>query len=215
MTEESSVSANLRKILTPWFTGGDSTEKYIDRWPSCYPPNLHSRAETINGKLSRRDYLPKKPFTPEHYVQFQSCNARIKQVIFEDTKNGDRDTEGPNILHVTMRNTASSYLSFASCNSCYRLKARNFSDTDKTPHPMNSQMSCPDLPQIGLCGCILCNKCVRSVVYHPENSKMNYVHCPYCGNHSCFSKYFRIWAVTENVWEENGGSLDSNVHFYY
>ena len=209
------MSANLRRILTPWFQTRDSTEDYVSRWPSCYPPNLHSRAETVNGKLTRRDYLPMKPFTPEHYVEFESCNARVKQVIFEDTKDGVRDVRGPKIIHTTMRDTEKSYLSFASCNSCFRLKARDFSDSEKTPHPMDSELSCPDLAQIGLCGCIICNKCVQSVVNHLTNLKMDYVHCPYCGNARCFSRYFRIWAVTENVLEENVGSLGDNVRFYY
>ena len=214
MTEASHVSANLRKILTPWFTTGDSTDKDAPKWPSNYPPNLHSRARTVNGKLTQRDYLPLEPLTEGHYVKFKSRNAHIKQVIFEDTRDGERGVGGAKIIHATMRDTTEGYLSFASCNCCFKMEARNFSDTTRTPHPMDSQISCPDLAQVGLCGCIICNKCVMSVVNHPMNKDMNYVHCPYCGNKTCFSKYFRIWAVTENVYDATFGSL-GNVNFYY
>jgi len=214
MTQNSNVSANLRRILSPWFTTGDSTTPDAPKWPSNYPPNLNSRAKTINGKLTKRDYLPLKPFAEENYVQFESCNARIKQIIFEATRNGDRDVGDANILHATVRHTTETYFSFASCHCCFKSKARDFSDASRTPHPMDSQISCPDLAQVGLCGCIVCNKCVRSVVNHPSNKEMDYVHCPYCGNGRCFSKYFRIWAVTDNVFEEAMGSGGS-FHFVF
>ena len=213
MTETNFVSANLRRILAPWFITDDSTDPNAPKWPSNYPPNLNPRAETTNGKLTNRDNLPLEPFTEEHYVQFESRNARIKQVIFEDTRNGDRDAGGPNIIHATTRDTTETYLSFASCNCCFRLRARDFADTTRSPYPMGSQISCPDLAQIGLCGCIICNNCVRSVVNHPMNNEMDYVHCPYSGNGRSFSKYFCIWAVTEDVYEDINGGL-GNIRFY-
>ena len=200
MTHKSSVSEDLLEILTPWFSPSTPNDSNESRWPSCFPPNLHPRVETINGRVPRRDFLPMLPFTRKNYVQFQSNDARIKQVLFEDTKNDQRSTSGLKIIHSILKTESDMYYSFGSCNSCYHLKLRNFADANKTPHPINSTLSCDDLPQIGLCGCIICNRCVRSVVNHPVNFKKDFVHCPYCGNARCFSRFFRIWAVTEDVY---------------
>ena len=165
--------------------------------PSNCPPNMYPRVMTINGRVGRRDYLPVKSITRDHYTKYRACNAKYLEVIWEFTPNGRRATV-PIILE-TKRVGSETYWSFGSCHACWKLDIRNFTNTDRTPHPLSASVNDPNLPRMGQCGCICCNKCVQELETHAANEKECYVHCLYCGNKACFSKNLLIWVISHEV----------------
>lgn len=199
----------IEKLINP-------PETLIERWPSCYPPNVWPRAETVDGQLVSQDRLGIPIVTEFPYAENHSVDARIQEVFFEDTRNNTRqagERGGMSLLYYHLKSNSAMYFSFGSCNCCYRTRARDFTDTNRTPHPMNVPISSPNLAQIGLCGCIICNACVGSVVNHPTNIEKDFVHCPYCGNAGVFSRHLRIWAVSEevsNLYHSTQPDIDEN-----
>ena len=173
---------------------------WMDVQPSNYPPNMYPRVLTVEGRASRRDYLPAKGITQEHYRIFGACDAKYLEIVWEFTPNGTR-ARNPIILG-TKRVGSDTYWSFGSCNACWRLSKRDFTDTDRTKHPLRTTVDNPDLPRMGRCGCICCNQCIRELELHAANRGECYVHCPYCGNKACFSKNLRIWVVSREVKRE-------------
>jgi hypothetical protein len=193
---------DVTRLLTPYFTPSGKNELDTKKWPSCYPPNQNPRAETKSGKLSNRDHLPLLPFTLSEYQSYGACDTRIKELIYEDTNTQRKQGEARNVIHRVTKLEQDLYFSFGSCNMCYRSGLRKFGDSEITPYPGRVSSKHPCLPQVGLCGCVLCNACVNSVVDHPANRNEWFVHCPYCGNLHCFSKHYKIWAVSDNVFKK-------------
>ena len=193
---------DVTRLLTPFFSASTGSETDYKKWPSCFPPNKNPRAETKAGKLSKRDHLPVLPFTMCDYRSYGASDYRIKEIIFEDTNAQHKSLPARKVIYRVTKLEQDLYFSFASCNMCYKSRLRNFGDSMITPYPGRVSSNHPCLPQVGLCGCVVCNTCVNSVVYHPSNEKEWYVHCPYCGNPRCFSKHFKIWVVSEGVYEK-------------
>jgi len=165
--------------------------------PSKYPPNMYPRVLTIEGKISQRDYLPVKDISRKQYKKFGACDAKYLEIVWEFTPNGTR-ADKPIILE-TKRVGSDTYWSFGSCHACWKLSKRDFTDTNRTKHPLRMPVDNPDLPRMGRCGCICCNQCVRELEMHDANKSECYVHCPYCGNSACFSKNLRIWVVSREI----------------
>ena len=69
---------DVHRLLYPYFKQSGSADSDSSKWPSCYPPNGNPRAETINGSLGKRDYLPLLPFTTKDYKKYGASNTRIK-----------------------------------------------------------------------------------------------------------------------------------------
>jgi hypothetical protein len=174
---------------------------WMDVIPSHYPPNLYPRVLTWKGRVGEKDHLPMKGITRTEYQKYKAVDAKYLEIIWEFTPNGIR-AEKPLLLE-TKRVASSTYWSFGSCNGCWKLSRRNFTDTSRTPHPLDTSVDNPNLPRMGRCGCICCNLCILELELHPANKKECYVHCPYCGSQACFSKNLRIWVVSKEVKELN------------
>jgi hypothetical protein len=171
---------------------------WLNAIPSNYPPNLHSRVESKDGAIYKRDYQPAIGIGKEDYRRFNACDTKYVEIIWEFTPNGyalhDRM-----VLQLTMKEREATYWSFGSCNACWKQKRRDFSNNAITRHPLRVQADNPSLPRLGRCGCVVCNKCVMEIEMHENNRDKMDVHCPYCGNEDCFSKHMRIWVVSNEV----------------
>ena len=54
------------------------------------PPNMYARVLNIEGKACKRDYLPAKGISREHYTELGACDAKYLEIIWEFTPNGTR-----------------------------------------------------------------------------------------------------------------------------
>jgi hypothetical protein len=203
---------DVHRLLNPFFVPSGSAESDQKKWPSCYPPNGNPRAETINGSLVKRDYLPLKPFTLEDYTTYGASDTRVKELVYEDNRREPGYGLSRNVIHRVAKKESDLYFSFASCNLCYKTGMRNFGDSEITPYPTRVSSSHPLLPQVGLCGCIICNECIQQLIDHPRNRNKWFVHCPYCGNANCFSKHYTIWAVSEKVFKMEKITQEMETH---
>jgi hypothetical protein len=182
------VQSVVRAVYHHWMTAS----------PSKYPPNLHSRVESRDGAIVRRDYKKLVGIGIKEYKQFKACDAKYVELIWEFTPDGQA-LEKRMVVNFKIRSAHQTYWSFGSCNSCWKQGRRNFTDTDITGHPLQAHANDPNLPRLGRCGCVICNECVLELERSPRNKEKMDVHCPYCGNEECFSKHMRIWLVSEEV----------------
>jgi hypothetical protein len=134
--------------------------------------------------------------TVKEYMHFHACDVKFVEIIWEFTQNGCRLKEQM-VIKVERKNTP--IWSFGSCNSCWKQVRRDFTNTQKTNHPLEAVVDDPSLPRLGRCGCVVCNECVMKLENHNNNKDEMNVHCPYCGNKDCFSKHMRIWLVSAEV----------------
>ncbi len=180
------IESTIRDVYRYWLTA----------IPSKYPPNLNQRALSKDGRLERRDYLPVLGISKKEYIEYQACDAKYLEYLWEFTPKGYALEER---MFLKIKYTQATYWSFGSCHSCWKQKKRNFTNTDLTPHPMKAKVDNPNLPRLGRCGCIICNECVMELELHEINKNEVSVHCPYCGNKDCFSKHMRVWLVSTEV----------------
>ena len=131
-------------------------------------------------------------------MTFNACDAQFVEIIWEFTPNGSSLTNRM-VLNMETKQTEATNWSFGSCNSCWKRKRRNFTNTVITGHPLRLPADTLSLPRLGRCGCVVCNECVMEIEMHPNNHQKMSVHCPYCGNEDCFSKHMRIWLISNEV----------------
>ena len=164
------VIMDVQRLLNPFFQPSKKTDNDKTKWPSCYPPNGNPRAETVDGCLGRRDHLPLRAFTVQEYKKYGATDTRIKELVYEDTRIKAKGSHpSRTVIHRVTKEDVDLYYSFGSCNNCYRTGNRNFGDPDLTPYLTRVDVQHPLLPQVGLCGCIICNECICKLLSHPQN----------------------------------------------
>ena len=173
--------------------------------PSKYPPNLHTRVQSRDGCVYKRDFMPLVGIGINEYRKFKACDAKYVKSIWEFTPNG-KALKIRMVLKMEMRDVSTTHWSFGSCNACWKKGKRNFTDSTMTGHPLRLPCDDPSLPRLGRCGCVVCNECVRELEMNIHNKERMDVHCPYCGNEECFSKHMRIWLVSDEINNHNRDS---------
>jgi hypothetical protein len=89
---------------------------------------------------------------------------------------------------------------FANCMVCWQQQKRDFSDSDKTPHPYSVPTSNPGTPQLGVCGCVICNECLtEQFARRPDKTVIS---CPYCAELGSYNLDVKAWIVCAAVSEK-------------
>ena len=103
------VQSVVRAVYHHWMTAS----------PSKYPPNLHSRVESRDGAIVRRDYKKLVGIGIKEYKQFKACDAKYVELIWEFTPDGQA-LEKRMVVNFKIRSAHQTYWSFGSCNSCWK-----------------------------------------------------------------------------------------------
>jgi hypothetical protein len=79
---------------TPYRTNvPSSVEDVYHAWlkaePSNYPPNLHNRVQSKEGKIEHQDLSPVVGITRNDYIQFHAYDAKYTSIIWEFTPGGN------------------------------------------------------------------------------------------------------------------------------
>jgi hypothetical protein len=90
---------------------------------------------------------------------------------------------------------------FANCMVCWRTQRRDFSDASKTPHPYSVSTNSPNQPQLGCCGCVVCNECLL-LEFSSVPNHVRLIPCPYCAQLESYSRDYKAWIVCDAVVHE-------------
>jgi hypothetical protein len=82
---------------------------------------------------------------------------------------------------------------FATCMVCWRTQQWDFLDADKTPHPYSLSANNPGTPQLGCCGCVICNECLTEEFARRPNNSV--IACPYCAELGSYSLDVKAWIL--------------------
>jgi hypothetical protein len=167
--------------------------------PHPYPPNANPPFEWESGVAVRK--LSRESMTEELWMGKKCSHDIWCAIIIEWAPNGVRELgKGgqPKILSFTSGGPSVWEACFANCMMCWKSQKRDFFDSNRTPHPYSVHINHPSLPQLGCCGCVICNECVlRHFEKSPDVRLL--LPCPYCAKVRSFNRDVKAWPLGRDI----------------
>jgi hypothetical protein len=180
-------------------------------FPPCANPPYHYPFVYEEGVITnpRSD---SSRMTNEVWRDNRCTTVDWAMIIVEFALNGNRHSDlgkRPTTLNVVGLGEGQWTHCFGNCMVCWRSQKRNFADATKTPFPYTVTTHHPGTPQLGCCGCVLCNHCIRAEFgRHPGD---HVISCPYCAGLNSFSRDVVAWIVSADVNEKEHSKGNSSV----
>jgi hypothetical protein len=166
--------------------------------PSANPP-YHYPFVYQEGKITNPRSDSGK-MTNELWRDNRCETVHWAMIIVEFALNGNRQSligGRPATLNVAFGGEDQWKHCFSNCMVCWRTQKRDFADVAKTPFPYSAPTNHPGTPQLGRCGCVICNHCVKEEFgRHPDDHD---IPCPYCATQRAFSRDVVAWIVSADV----------------
>jgi hypothetical protein len=170
--------------------------------PHWFPPSINPPFEYENG-VAVRKRTDATPMTDKVWKENGCDVVHWSVIIVESAPNGLRQVRKdgkPATVSMAFGGKGIWEHCFANCMVCWRSRERDFFDSKKMAHPYRVDIDNPTMPQLGCCGCVVCNKCVlRELKKNPGKKLLS---CPYCAKKESFNRDVKAWMLSEDVFEE-------------
>jgi hypothetical protein len=186
-------AATQRLLLQP------EVARLVASRPHHFPPSVNPPYSWRDGKV-----LGKR--LDNHNMSTEVWNANHCQTVHwvvicvEATPRGVRKLRAdgrPNTLSMVFGDGGTWEHRFANCMHCWKTQTRNFSNPGQTPSPYSTDVQNGALPQLGSCGCVVCNGCIIQCFNQAPQEK--FVPCPYCAIPNSFHRDVKAWMLSNGV----------------
>jgi hypothetical protein len=129
--------------------------------------------------------------------------VRWSVIIVESTPGGERrlGSDGrPSTMSMAWGGKGIWEHCFANCMTCWKSQKHDFFDAARTANPYKVEIDNLTIPQLGCCGCVICNECVIEGFNRWEGQK--FLACPYCAEAKSFNKDVKAWMLSEEVFSQ-------------
>jgi hypothetical protein len=179
--------------------------RLVNARPHVFPPSINPPYEYRDGvAVAKRSDTTK--MTQEVWEANNCDVVHWSAIVVESTPNGERQLRKsgkPTTISMAYGGKGIWEHCFANCMLCWRLKKRDFFDSERTANPYKVDIGNPTILQLGCCGCVICNECIMAQFETRPSEAI--IHCPYCKQAESFNRDVKAWMLIEEVlgkWED-------------
>jgi hypothetical protein len=173
--------------------------RLLEARPHVYPPSVNPPFYWRNGVVTGRR-SDNFNMNDDVWLSNNCQTVHWSVIVLESTPNGNRRLRSdghPTNLSMAFGEGEIWAHCFGSCMFCWRTQKNDFADSIKTPNPLTGDVQLGRLPQLGSCGCVVCNECILKCFKQSPSAK--YIPCPYCGIPKSFLLDVKSWMISTQV----------------